>query len=146
MPGQTFIADIYNDVAGFRIWTRSTHDAILAAGLTDASSSTSITYGGDSSAFGSLSLPSNNTAAGHQVYKFNDALQATAPVFIKIGYGIAASVWVPALFITASGPDGATFNIPSGTAPTIRYHGDIWMEEDGLHYQSGSTNIGPLLT
>ena len=51
-----------------------------------------------------------------------------------------------ALFITASGPDGATFNIPSGTVPTIRYHGDIWMEEDGLHYQSGSTNIGPLLT
>lgn len=42
---------------------------------------------------------SGSAAAGHDIFRFNDDLQATAPLFIKVQYGHGA-VNTPALFIT----------------------------------------------
>lgn len=46
------------------------------------------------------SYPGSNTPfAGHEIYRFNDDLQATAPLFIKVQYG-QGSTNTPAVFIT----------------------------------------------
>jgi len=88
-------------VGNFRIWAKKTHDAILSTGITDASSSNSITFGSSSSdSFDLLPAPTAYNYPGHQVYKFADALQATHPVFIKIGYGAGTNAAYPAIHVT----------------------------------------------
>lgn len=47
-----------------------------------------------------------NTVAGYEIWRFNDALQATAPVFLKLEYGTGTTN-VPSFWITVgSGSDG----------------------------------------
>ena len=49
-----------------------------------------------------------NTYAGYEIWRFADALQATAPVFIKIEYGESATIDAPSMRIQfGSGSDGA---------------------------------------
>jgi len=91
---------LYNGGPNFRIWSQKTHDAILSTGIADASGSDSITYGSDSTAFEALANPTAYVQAGFQIYKFDDALQATAPVFIKIGYGRGTNTAYPAIYVT----------------------------------------------
>lgn len=50
----------------------------------------------------------NNTFAGYEIWRFDDALQATVPIFIRIRYGVAGAVNRPQITISiASGTDGA---------------------------------------
>jgi hypothetical protein len=50
-----------------------------------------------------------NERKGYEIWRFNDALQATAPVFLKISYGSAnAAASYPGIWITiGTGSDGA---------------------------------------
>lgn len=51
---------------------------------------------------------SANTSAGFEVYRLNDAMQATAPIFFKIEYGVGSLLTRPALWITVGkGADGS---------------------------------------
>ncbi len=53
-------------------------------------------------------LPGTNTTGGYYIFRFNDTLQATSPVFIKLEFGTGAGAANPRLFITvASATDGA---------------------------------------
>lgn len=56
-----------------------------------------------------LKPAASNTQAGYEVWRFNDALQATAPLFLRIGYGSGASNanW-PSIWVSVGkGSDGA---------------------------------------
>lgn len=48
---------------------------------------------------GSATRPAINTSAGYQIWRFNDALQATAPVFLRIEYRTGSVVTNPAMFL-----------------------------------------------
>ena len=68
--------------------------------------------------WGTVTKPSSgNSAAGFEVYRFNDAMQATAPIFFKIEYGSGAAIQFPAIWLTVGkGADGAG-NITSVLLP-----------------------------
>lgn len=79
--------------AEFRKWAQGIHDSLVAAGLvqTDDTGQVDLT---------TMTVPAHNTAAGYEIWRFDDAAQATSPVFVKIEYGMAnssntqASVWL----------------------------------------------------
>jgi hypothetical protein len=49
-----------------------------------------------------------NQSLGYQIWRFNDTLQATAPVFVKFELGSGASAGYPSIWITiGTGSDGA---------------------------------------
>ena len=63
------------------------------------------------------SRPGTNTAAGYYVFKFNDTLQSTSPIFIKLEFGTGTSASNPQMWITiGSGSNGSgTINGTAGT-------------------------------
>ena len=113
MTTAMFLANPTYTLGNFRIWTQKMHDAILSTGINDASGSGSITYGKDSTAFESIAAPGTGVAnvSGFQTYKFNDALQATHPVYIRIKYGGGSAATYPSLYVTV----GTTHNTDSGS-------------------------------
>lgn len=49
-----------------------------------------------------------NTVCGYQIWRMNDSLQATAPVFVKFEFGSGAAVGCESLWVTiGTGSDGA---------------------------------------
>lgn len=65
--------------AGFRVWAKGIHDALVASGLT-------VSYTGID--FNTVTMPTTaSTVAGSVVYEMNDSLSGTYPLYIKIGYG-----------------------------------------------------------
>jgi hypothetical protein len=68
--------------------------------------------------FTTVSYPAAyNTFAGFQIWRFNDSLQATAPIFIKFEYGLGDDVGSPELRLTVgTGYSGSTI---TGVASTV---------------------------
>lgn len=55
-----------------------------------------------------VTRPAVNTAAGYEIRRFNDALQATAPIFVKLEYGTTSVLTIPALWVTVgTGSNGS---------------------------------------
>jgi hypothetical protein len=50
-----------------------------------------------------VTRPAVNTSAGYAMYRFNDALQATSPVFLRIDFGTAAAAGCPKMWATVGG-------------------------------------------
>ena len=96
----------YATTADFRAWGLELSNAMQTAGLVKESTVTGQINWATVNAPGAI-----NTVAGYEVYRFNDALQATAPVFIKIEYGFAAALTVPTMWITV-GTTTTTTDIP----------------------------------
>lgn len=73
------------DDTNFRAWITAAHDMLVGMGLVQ----TSDTGQAD---FSTLAKPtSGNTMAGYRMYRFNDSLQGTAPVFVKLEVGTGSS-------------------------------------------------------
>lgn len=71
-----------------------------------------------------------NTAQGFEVYRLNDALHATAPVFFKIEYGSSSTAATPTIWLTVGkGADG------SGNITSV-----ILARQQVVYLNSGSTN------
>lgn len=93
-----------DDDASFRQWVAGLDAALIACGLVLA---------GDTGQLDptTVTKPAAAGVAGYRIYRFNDALQATKPVFIKVQYGVAAiSTWPPRLIVqvgTATNGAGA---------------------------------------
>lgn len=65
-----------------------------------------------------VTRPGVNTEAGYEIWRFNDTLQSTAPVFMRVGYGTSGFTTAPRIQITVgTGSDGA--GVITGTALTI---------------------------
>lgn len=91
-----------SDDATFRSWAQGIHDALLALGLVQTADTGQINLAT------ALKPTVSTTAAGYEIWRFNDALQAVAPIFLKIEYGSGSSVTVPEVWITVgAGSNGA---------------------------------------
>lgn len=60
-----------------------------------------------------------NTKMGYEIWRFNDALQATSPVFVRIDYGSGSATNNPRMWLTwGTGTDGAG-NMNPGSLETF---------------------------
>lgn len=90
--------------AEFRTWVSNVHAMIVAAGLVNTSDTGQI----DTS---TVARPVGTAIAGYKIYRFNDALQATSPIYIKVGFASNSTTgtsYLPCLYVSVgSGTDGA---------------------------------------
>ena len=87
--------------ADFRAWASEFSTNLQAAGLVKTADTGQIN-------FVTVTRPGTSTAAGYEIYRFNDTLQATAPIFFKIEYGTGGSAASPGIFLTVgTGTNGA---------------------------------------
>lgn len=78
--------------AQFRAWGTYVRDAIMNCGFT--------MVGTGNIDWTTVAAPTlTNTPSGFEVYQFNDTLQATNPVFFRIGYGSAGGANRPSLWL-----------------------------------------------
>lgn len=87
MPRQSYTSVLNHTTdADFRAWAKQLSDAIKAC-LTQTSDTGQVDW-----TLGTQAKPSGSpTFPYYEVYRFNDPLQATAPVYIKISYGQASN-------------------------------------------------------
>lgn len=98
--------------ATFRAWGSDLSTRFATAGLVQTTDTGQINWV-------TATRPGAIAFAGYEIWRFNDTLQATSPVFIKVEYGTANNTTVPALRITvSSGTDGA--GTPTGLVTTAR--------------------------
>lgn len=81
-------------VAHFNAWFNEIITQLLAVGLTQTTDTGQISTGG------AVAIPAANTAAGYTIWKFNDTLQSTKPVFIKLEFGSSSATNYPGIWIT----------------------------------------------
>jgi hypothetical protein len=115
--------------AVFRAWGVLFNAKLALAGLVQTADTGQINWT-------TVSTAVINTAAGYEIWRFNDTLQATAPVFLKIEYGSGAATTGPSIWLTVgSGSDGAgnltgikstrqQFTCATGAACTCYVSGD----------------------
>jgi|PlaIllAssembly_1097288.scaffolds.fasta_scaffold02867_3 hypothetical protein len=121
--------------AKFRSWGLALSTAIQACGLTLVADTGSVNWT-------TVSKPSStNTKAGFEIYRFDDALQATAPVYIRIDYGsgqyanVTAAIW----FTIGSGTNGSgTVTGNPTTPPKIELYPHATVA--GTTYVTGANN------
>lgn len=119
--------------ANFRAWGSYISARLAAVGLVQTSDTGQINWT-------TVTTPAGvSTYSGYEIWRFNDALQATAPVFIKIEYGEGANVDGPAVRVRfSSGSDGAG-NL-TGNVSTPRIAQCVTQASACLVYGSGDTN------
>lgn len=105
MTALTFATDTFTSNstdADFRQWGSTISAHLAAAGLVQTADSGQINWT-------TVTRPTvNNTDGGYEVWRFDDPLQATAPIFIKIGYGGASPATIPRTVMSVgTGTNGA---------------------------------------
>lgn len=102
MPTTTTTMTPYSNTdALFRQWCQHIHDT-FALGWVQTSDT------GQINLTTVVKPAAANTQQGYEVWRMNDALQATAPVFVKIAYGSGAAAAYLGVWITiGTGSDGA---------------------------------------
>lgn len=88
--------------ASFRAWATVWHNALSALGWVQTADTGQINLA-------TVTKPATaNTVAGYEIWRMNDSLQATVPVFIKIEYGIGnATTYAGLWFSLGFSTDGA---------------------------------------
>lgn len=79
--------------ANFREWSEFIHNQLTGSGMTAV-----ITPG--EMDFATVIKPTANNESGYRIYAFSDALQATTPIYFRIGYGATNFVDRPALYVS----------------------------------------------
>lgn len=101
--------------ATFRAWGSDLSARFATAGLVQTTETGQINWV-------TVTRPGAIAFAGYEIWRFDDTLQATSPVFIKIEYGTANNTTVPALRITvSSGTNGAGTSTGLVTTATVAY-------------------------
>jgi hypothetical protein len=98
-----WLAQPYNTTdAMFRLWGASIAPALSAIGLVQTSDTGQINW------TTVLAPTTTNQYRGYEIWRLNDSLQGTAPVFFKIEYGSSNAAVSPSLRISVGkGSDGA---------------------------------------
>ena len=136
MANTTFLAAPSNSTdALFRDWGSKISTALSAIGLVRTADTGQIDWA-------TVLTPSaTNQSRGYEIYRFNDALQGTYPIFVKVEYGSATNILWPCTWWTVgSATDGAgtlsnllhtrTVQYPQG-AVTLLYKGHASMLANG---------------
>ena len=86
--------------AGFRTWGAEFHAALLSVGLTLTSDTGQINWT-------TVTRSTIGLSSGYEIWRFNDSLQATSPIFIKFEFGTATGNY-PFMYITiGNGSNGS---------------------------------------
>jgi hypothetical protein len=115
--------------AKFRTWGSAVSAALLAAGLTQTTDTGQINWT-------TVTRPTAaSTKAGYEIWRFNDTLQSTKPIFFKLEYGSSgnASGQNPATWLTV----GTTSN-GSGTVSGVGTSGVILAGSQGATASSNA--------
>jgi hypothetical protein len=76
------LTPLSDTLAHFNAWGQGISNGILAAGLTKTADTGQINWGTNAT------IPSTTSQTiGYEVWQFTDALQSTAPVYVRLGYG-----------------------------------------------------------
>lgn len=127
--------------ANFRAWGKAISDGFAAIGLVQTADTGQINWT-------TVTRPSSSYSyQGYEIWRFNDAMQATCPIFLKIQYGTGASssnVYVNVLFGFGSNGAGgltgnlsATFESNQGNTWTVGVAQPIYMQSSN----AGSLNM-----
>lgn len=104
--------DVTTD-AGFRAWAQKVHDALAAVGLVQTSDTGQINLT-------TVTAPALGAFAGYEIWRFNDAEQASHPIYMKVEYGKAGATTQPALrWTVGTGSNGSgTLTNPNTASPS----------------------------
>lgn len=88
--------------AQFRASGLAFHNSLLAVGVTNTADAGQIN-------FATVTIPSAGVSGGYKIYRFNDVLQATAPIFIRFDFGTdSGGANIPQIWVQiGTGTDGA---------------------------------------
>jgi hypothetical protein len=129
----TTLINICGTDALYRTWGTAWNAKFVSMGLVQTADTGQINWT-------TITFPTViNTANGYEIWRFNDTLQSTAPVFLKIEYGAGGvaghvSVWIT--LGSGSNGTGTLTGIPS-TRQQITCTG---VATPVTHYWSGDTN------
>jgi len=87
------------DNASLRAWGKQVSDTLLECGLVKCADTGQINW--------TTAVYTLQTIAGYEIWRFDDALQATAPIYIKIEYGVGAVNCLRMYVNVGQGTDGA---------------------------------------
>jgi hypothetical protein len=97
----TLINTVTTDAA-FRTWGSAINAKLASMGLINTADTGQINW------TTVLASTVTNTSQGYEIWRFNDSLQSTVPIFLKIEYGCGTAVANPSLWITVgSGSNGS---------------------------------------
>lgn len=119
--------------AQFRAWGKGISDSLQAVGIVKTADSGQINWT-------TVTAPTSaNAKMGYEIYRFNDTLQSTAPVFIKLAFGSGSSGTYPALWISVGTGSNGSGTITGEILPE-QQNCVYYASEVSLHYISGSSN------
>ena len=126
-------------VADFRLWVTNYRAALTAAGFVRTSDTGQI----DPT---TVALPTSQTVGGYEIWRFNDAAQATYPIFFKLEYGMGYTSGTPGFWLTVgTGSNGAgtitNIRIPRTSWYSNNYSatmGDCWVASGEGYLASGN--------
>lgn len=96
------LAPITSNDTNFRAWGSGIAGGIVAAGLVKTADTGQVDW------VTVLRATATLQKQGYEIYRFDDALQATRPVFIRIDYGSGSNVSNPMMWLTVgTATDGA---------------------------------------
>lgn len=117
MPTSVLAVPMHNATAAdFRTWGKAVSDAFAAVGLVKVPDTGTIDWA-TTPGPGATTPGGTGIVAGFEIWRFQDALQPTHPVFIKVEYGSIHHATFPGMWVTIGrGTDGAG-NIAGVLAP-----------------------------
>lgn len=92
--GPTQLTATFTGDADYRTWVQGIHDALIACGMTQTADTGQINPA-------TVLRPAANVVAGYEIWRFNDSLQGSCPVFFKLEYATGTSNDRPSIFIQA---------------------------------------------
>lgn len=91
----------HTTTAGFRVWGAAIKAILGASGLIQTADTGQIDWT-------TVTLPANNAVGGYEIWRFNDTLQGTTPIFLKVEYASGSNIGRPSLWLTiASASNGS---------------------------------------
>lgn len=113
MTTQTWVSAIAHTTdADFRAWGSELSTKLAAAGLVQHTDTGQINWT-------TVARPGASTAGGFEIWRFNDALQGTAPIFMKVEYGTGTNAAYPQMWLTVGTATNGSGTL-TGTAVTSR--------------------------
>lgn len=87
--------------ADYRAWIIAFHAALTAVGMVQTSDTGQVNTA-------TVTRPATNTSNAYSIWRFDDTLQATAPIFIRFDFGTHASANIPRIQLTiGTGSNGS---------------------------------------
>ena len=120
--------------AQFRAWGSGVSAQFIAMGLVAAADTGQINWT-------TVTTPAGaNASQGYEILKFNDSLQATDPIFIKVEYGSGSAAATPAIFFTFGTGSNGTGTLTGPISARYQLVGGSYATNSLTCYISGSSN------